>query len=137
MKSIEVCRKQDINKFQLDFATAFIEDISRISETKDSNHLSTIIYQLICSLIDAMTVASFRVSQDGVVPPKMRIELHILPSGGLQFQVVPLDLNGVVIKTDKEMPSIVVGASPEETKQFMAKKGSTQLFLMDKLPKEN
>ncbi len=137
MKSIEVDRQQDTEKFQLDFAMAFIEDISRILETKDSNRLSIIVYQLICSLIDAMTVASFRLSQDGVDVPKMRIELHILPSGGLQFQVVPLDLNSVAIKTDKEMPSVVIGANAEETKEFMAKKGSTNLFLLDEFPKEN
>ena len=137
MKSIEVGRRQDTNKFQSDFAKAFIGDISRISGIRDSSRLSILIYQLTCSLIDAMSVVNFILFQKGIDSPKMRIELHILESGGLKFQIVPLDENGATIKTDKEMPSLGIGANAEETKQFMVQKGSTQLFLIDKLPKEN
>ena len=137
MKSIEIGRKQDSYKFQSDFATIFIDDLIRVCGTKDPSLLSAFIHQLICSLIDAMTIANFRLSQKRIDAPIMRIELFDLPSGGLKFQIVPLDADKNPIKTDQEMPALVLGASPDEAKEFMKKPGSVSLFLLDKLPKEN
>ncbi|MBI3045956.1 MAG: hypothetical protein HYY86_00205 [Candidatus Harrisonbacteria bacterium] len=138
MKFVEAGYREDPGKFQHDFVEMFAKDVAECLGVEEPKALADIFYQLICSVIDAMSIAKLRMAdKEGIDVILMRVELIKLNPKGLKFQVIPLNNEREPITTNLEMPALILNPDQEEMKKNLKTGRSIVSFLLPKLPKSN